>query len=55
MNWHETSVDLLVVHLLDRLEGCDFEPWLAMSSSFSRLVFLPIGGKLRNFKNSLRN
>jgi len=36
MNWHETCIGWLVVHMLDGLEGCEFEPWLAMSSSFSR-------------------
>jgi len=29
MNWHETFSGSMVVHMLDGLEGCEFEPWLA--------------------------
>jgi len=34
MNCHETCIGLLVVHMLDTLEECEFEPWLPMSSPF---------------------
>jgi len=29
MIWHETCIGLMVMHMLDDLEGCEFKPWLA--------------------------
>jgi len=36
---HNPCIGLLVVHMLDGMERCEFEPWLAISNLFLFFMF----------------
>jgi len=44
VNWHESHDSLMVMHMPDGLEGCEFKPWLVWVDSFYVLILLG-GGK----------